>query len=134
MEVLEHNSAKKSTSQRGWNITHIIRKGDATGLYGGDCDLKSCTALEIGFCIALGKPYRGKRVTQGAVFYIYGGGSRNKRRKWIKKLRDKYSIPDRLTIPLFMSDGFKCLDITDQATIIGCSVAQTLELYDALRL
>ena len=66
-----------------WLVKHIVPAADLGVLFGASGSGKSFVSLDLAFCIALGRPWRGHKARQGPVIIITaeGGGSYGKRIK-----------------------------------------------------
>lgn len=79
-----------------WVITDIIEASTLGVIYGDSDAYKSFIALDMGLHIAAGRDWYGRRVRQGAVFYIAGEGHRGIGRRvaaWCQWHRVSGEIP-----------------------------------------
>jgi hypothetical protein len=56
-------------------IQHLVQRQGFGVLYGASGSLKSFVALDMSVAIALGRPWAGRDVKQGAAFYIAAEGA-----------------------------------------------------------
>jgi len=64
-----------------WAIKRILPRQGLAAIYGKPGSLKSFVASHIALCIALGWPWAGRRVTQGAVVYVAAEGAGGLRKR-----------------------------------------------------
>ena len=71
-----------------WLIDQVIEANSHAMIYGIPGHGKSFVAFDMASCIASGRPFHGRKVKQGAVFYIAGEGHKGLARRlhaWSKK-------------------------------------------------
>lgn len=73
--VLEPWGAIAFDGGEEWAIKRILPRQGLAAIYGKPGSLKSFVASHIAVCIALGWPWAGRRVTQGAVVYVAAEGA-----------------------------------------------------------
>jgi hypothetical protein len=61
----------------GWLIDEIIPKAEFGILFGATGTFKSFIAIDMGICIATGRPWNGREVKKGKVIYVCAEGSGN---------------------------------------------------------
>jgi hypothetical protein len=94
-------------------IDGTLYDGQVSVLYGAPGTGKTFFVLDLALHVALGRPWRGRKVEQGGVLYIAlegGGGIRKRHKAWCKR----YDVnPD--SVPIAFAEGFLNLR-KDQAT------------------
>lgn len=90
-------------AQANWLVKGIAECETHIMLFGDPESGKTLVLFDLLHCIATGKPWRGRRVKQGPVFYLCGEGTRGlwrRQRAW--RLHNK--VPDDVVIPFYTSD------------------------------
>jgi RecA-family ATPase len=91
-----------------WTIFHHMERGSITLIVGPSGAGKSLVALDQGFCIASGIPWRGKKTAPGPVLYICGEGLHGVKRRLLA-LAQRYQI-DLETVLLYIAPGVTLSD------------------------
>jgi hypothetical protein len=91
----------KNIEQNKWRIQDIIPESGLTEIYGASGSYKSFIVQDIGFCVASGTEWQGKKVKQGAVLYV-AGEAPNGVKKRLKGLSMHYNNlePDFSILPM----------------------------------
>ena len=96
-----------------WLIRGYLETDSLSVIYGPPANGKSFVALDWAACIATGKDWHGKKVKQGAVFYLIGEGHRGMDRRlaaW-----EQLNKRDLESAPLFVSE--RAAILTDQSDV-----------------
>jgi RecA/RadA recombinase len=64
-----------------WLIKRVLPRRGLAAIYGKPGSFKSFIALHIVLCVALGRPWAGRRVVQGSVVYIAAEGAAGLRKR-----------------------------------------------------
>jgi RecA-family ATPase len=80
-------------------IHHLVPRQGFGVLYGASGSLKSFVALDMCFAIALGRPWAGRDVKQGAAFYIAAEGASGLNKR-VAGLMQAPNMPE--TFPFFL--------------------------------
>ena len=84
-EFVSMGELDRNPSPPNWLIKGVIECGTHGMLFGDPESGKTLVLFDLLYCIALGKPWRNRRVEQGAVFYLCGegaGGLARRSRAW----------------------------------------------------
>jgi hypothetical protein len=116
------------------NITHLLKQSCATDwlvkgfftqdsvavLYAQPAVGKSVIAISLSASIALGLPWHGHRVTQGAVVYIAGEGQNGITKRFLAwALENNASLEDA---PIFVSNTTTALDTSEGVNAIIAAI------------
>lgn len=86
-----------------WIIKGVLPQAGLAVVYGASGSGKSFAVLDMGFAIARGEPWRGKRVKQGRVAYIAAEGAEGFRKR-LAAYAIHHSV-DLATVPMSVLDG-----------------------------
>lgn len=86
-----------------WIIKGVLPQAGLAVVYGASGSGKSFAVLDMGFAIARGEPWRGKRVKQGRVAYIAAEGAEGFRKR-LAAYALHHSV-DLSTVPMSVLDG-----------------------------
>jgi len=84
-----------------WLIRDYLDKGALACLFGASGTMKSFVALDLGLCVAAGRPWHGCSVKPGPVIYVAGegfGGLSKRIKAWTRQ----HDVSD--SIPFYVSD------------------------------
>ena len=136
-------------TEQEWLIEGLLKQGSLAMMYGEVSSGKSFLALDLGACVATGKAWHGREVTQGKVIYMASEGRRGLKRRqmaWeqandlrtgkqmllsahaidlnngeaIEKLRtDIRSIPESENIKLVIVDSLSGHNLGDESSVLS---------------
>lgn len=97
-------------------IHELFESGSLAQLFGKSGSAKSFLAIDWACCVATGKEWCGRKVTQGAVFYIAGEGHSGIRKRL--KVWEQHHATPLADAPLFVSNAPAALmDATNAANV-----------------
>jgi hypothetical protein len=101
-----------------WAIKGVIPMGEVGAIYGESGAGKSFLALDLVMAVAVGKPWRGHRVKQGAVAYVCAEGAGGFALR-AKAYADFHGDVDENTPLHILGDAPNLLEKTDVKALIG---------------
>lgn len=110
-----------------WVVKHFIERNTLNMVYGDPKSGKSFIVYDMALHVAHGRPWRGRKVTQGAVFVLCGegqGGISRRLKAW-----DHYHQYEP-TAPFFVSDGAKLLGRPNEAESVATEVDRMAAEYN----
>ena len=108
--------------QVDWLVKDIIENGTHGMLFGDPESGKTLVLFDLAYCVASGRKWRGRRVKQGAVFYVCGeghGGLGRRAHAW----RLQNNIAEDETFPFYTSEVPAALLEEDAAKAVGDVIA-----------
>lgn len=106
IELISLQEIRKRSKKIDYLVQDYFESNTTVGIYGDSGSFKSFVALYLAMCIATGTELAGKKVKQGAVFYIAGEGIGGIGRR-LEAHCIKYNLPKEADIPLFVGQAIQ---------------------------
>lgn len=101
-------------TEQEWLIEGLLKQGSLAMMYGEVSSGKSFLALDLGACIATGKAWHGREVTQGKVIYMAAEGRRGLKRRQ-RAWEQANNIEFGETVPFYLSSH--AIDLNNEEAI-----------------
>lgn len=120
-----------------WQVQGLLESSSVTSLFGPPGVAKTFFALDVACCVASGRPFHGREVSGGAVFYVAGEGLNGIGRRIEVWSQQNEIRPERLyvsnkSLDLFHRDGARRLKDVIQSVAEETGETPQLIVIDTL--